>query len=298
MISTREAFGEAIAGLGLINKKIVVLDGDVKNSTCLEEFFKKFPKRSFQSFIAEQNMVGAALGLSKSGFIPFVATFASFLSRAHDQIRMAGHSFANIKFVGSHAGVSIGANGPSQMGLEDMAIFSPIPDSIILYPSDAYSTMKCVSLMADHIGISYLRLTRSKTPLIYSEKDKFKIGGSKTIKSSDKDIATVVTAGVTVHNAIKAYDMLIKEGIYIRVIDAYSIKPLDEISVSGNVIVVEDHFASGGLGCAVRAVIKNADIHHLAVKEVPRSGTPDELMEKYGISANAIIKCVKKIAVL
>ncbi len=301
--ATRRAYGNALLSLGRINRAVVALDGDVKNSTYAEDFFNAFPERAFQCFIAEQSMVGMAMGLSAKGLLPFVATFAAFLSRAHDQIRMAAYSFSNIKFVGSHAGVSIGADGPSQMGLEDMAMFRPIPGCVILYPCDAYSTEACVESLAKQKGLGYLRTTRPSTPLIYAKGEKFPIGGSKILKKSPHDVAAVVAAGITVHEALKAYRDLSEEKIFIRVIDAYSIKPLDKERIITNIeeagkkaIVVEDHFEGGGLGDAVALALGGrAEIVHLAIKEIPRSGEPDELLDKYGINAESIKKAVREI---
>ncbi len=282
---------------------MVALDGDVKNSTYAEDFFEEFPKRSFQTYIAEQNMVGMSLGFSAKGFLPFVATFSAFLSRAHDQIRMSAYSFSNIKFVGSHSGVSIGADGPSQMGLEDLAIFRPIPGCAVLYPSDAYSTEGCVESLARHKGLGYLRTTRPATPLIYSKRHTFPIGGSKVLKKTPKDKAAIIAAGITVHEALKAYADLKRKGIHVRIIDAYSIQPIDKKTISREVleagkrvVVVEDHFESGGLGDAAAAALAGkANIVHLAIKDLPRSGKPEELMEKYGISSSHIKKAVRML---
>lgn len=302
-VATRRAYGNALEQLGQVNEAVVALDGDVKNSTYAEDFFEAFPKRSFQSYIAEQNMVGMGLGMSAKGYIPFIATFAAFLTRAHDQIRMAAYSFSNMKFVGSHVGVSIGADGPSQMGLEDMAMFRPIPGCAVLYPSDGPSAEACVSTLARHKGLSYLRTTRPATPLLYGPDEKFPIGGSKVLKKSQRDVAAVIAAGITVHEALKAHEELKKEGISVRIIDAYSVQPVDkaglasEVGKSGNkVVVVEDHFPDGGLGDAVAMALSGkAEIIHLAVRELPRSGEPDELLDKYGINAEHIKRAVKKL---
>ncbi len=301
--ATRRAYGNALVNLGKVNNAVVAIDGDVQNSTYVEDFFKAFPKRSYQLFIAEQNMVGMGIGMAAKGFIPFMATFAAFLTRAHDQIRMAAYSFANIKLVGSHVGVSIGADGPSQMGLEDIALFRPIPHCVILYPSDAYSTEACVESMVRYKGMAYLRTSRPGTPLLYKKDDKFPIGGSKVIKRSSKDQAVIVAAGITLFEALKAYEELRKENINVRVVDVYSIKPFDRDAISkhaaqaGNkVIVVEDHYPGGGLGDAASAALAGkAEISHLAVCDLPRSGEPEELLEKYGISAKHIKNAVKKI---
>jgi transketolase len=301
--ATRRAYGNALLSLGKINETVVALDGDVKNSTYAEDFFESFPKRSYQSYIAEQNMVGMSIGMSAKGYLPFLATFSAFLSRAHDQIRMSGYSFSNIKFAGSHSGVSIGADGPSQMGLEDLAMFRPIPGCAVLYPCDAYSTEACVESMVKHKGLAYIRTTRPATPLIYSKDDKFPIGGSKVLRKSKNDEATVIGAGITVHEALKAFDELKDEGISIRVIDAYSVEPIDKDNIlkevwnaGKKVVVVEDHFKNGGLGDAVaQALCGKADIIHLAVKDLPRSGKPEELLDKYGIDAKHIKEAVKEL---
>jgi transketolase len=303
--ATRRAYGNALVSLGSVNDTVVCIDGDVKNSTYAEDFFKAFPKRSFQCYIAEQNMVGMGLGMQAKGYLPFMATFAAFLSRAHDQIRMAAYSMPNMKFVGSHVGVSIGADGPSQMGLEDMAIFTPIPECVVLYPSDAISTEACVEEMVKKKGMAYLRTTRPGTPLLYKPTEKFPIGGSKVLKRSGKDQALVVAAGITVVEALAAYEELKKKGIAVRVVDAYSVQPIDrenlvkQAKAAGNrVVVVEDHYAQGGLGSAVAlALAGQARIEHLCVKELPRSGEPAELMDKYGISARHIVAAVLSFGV-
>jgi transketolase len=300
--ATRLAYGNALLALGKTHEGVVALDGDVKNSTYAEKFFAAFPERSFQGFIAEQNLAGMGIGFSAKGFIPFFATFAAFLSRAHDQIRMAGYSFSNIKFCGSHVGVSIGEDGPSQMGLEDLAIFRPIPGCVVLYPSDAFSAEACVEEAAKYKGLCYIRTTRPATPLLYSREESFPIGGSKLLRAGENDAATLVAAGVTVFEALKAYEELKKDNIGVRVIDAYSVQPLDRDGISkaagetgGRVIVVEDHFESGGLGDAVASALAGkAEIKHLCIRELPRSGKPDELLDRYGISARHIIAAVKE----
>lgn len=296
-VATREAFGKALLNLGKKNSNVVALDGDVKNSTFTEFFFKEFPERSFQSYIAEQNMVGMAAGFSAMGFVPFAATFAAFLVRAHDFIRMAQYSMANIKLAGSHVGVSIGEDGPSQMGLEDISMFLSMPDSVVLYPSDAVSAENLVLEMAKRKGICYMRTTRAKTPVLYKSNEKFPIGGLKVLRKSGKDKALVIAAGITLHEALKAYDILQKNKTSIRIIDLYSVKPLDAKALIKNtkecgnkVIVVEDHYF-GGIGAAVSAVL--GKVTHLCIKEIPRSGKPEELMKKYGIDASAIVKAVK-----
>ena len=304
-LATRKAYGIALAKLGKENPKIVALDGEVKNSTFSEIFEKYFPERFFEMFITEQNMVGAALGLASRGKIPFVSSFAAFLSRASDQIRMAQYSRekANIKFVGSHAGVSIGQDGSSQIGLEDIALFRTIKGSCVLYPSDAPSTEKLVKEMVNYPGICYLRTTRADTPIIYSSKEEFKIGGSKNLKKSQKDKIAVVTAGITLHEALKAYTELRKEGIYARIIDCYSIKPLDRQNLlkacreTGQILVVEDHYPEGGIAEAVRSELSDFrfPIYSLAVRKIPISGKPEELLAFEEISAKYIVKKVKEI---
>jgi transketolase len=300
--ATRRAYGNALANLGKVNEAVVCIDGDVKNSTYADSFFAAFPKRSFDVYIAEQNMVGIGIGMAARGYLPFLATFAAFLCRAHDQIRMAGYSFSNLKLAGSHVGVSIGADGPSQMGLEDLALFRPIPGCAVLYPSDAYSTEGCVESLTRHKGLAYLRTTRPGTPVLYKKDEEFPIGGSKVLKRSQKDSAAVIAAGITIHEALKACEELKRENIQVRVIDAYSVQPMDpnivkEVARAGNkAVVVEDHFRSGGLGDAVASLLAGkADLIHLAVDELPRSGEPEELLEKYGISAGHIVQAVKRL---
>jgi len=301
--ATRLAYGLALEKLGKVNQKVVVIDGDVKNSTYADKFFASFPERSFQSYIAEQNMVGMAMGLAAKGFLPFVATFAAFLTRAHDQIRMAAYSFSNVKFCGSHVGVSIGEDGPSQMGLEDLAMFLPIPNCLVFYPSDAVSAEKCVREAARYKGMVYLRTTRPATPILYPAEEEFPAGGAKILRKSEQDAVTVIGAGITVHEALKAYEMLKKEGIFIRVIDAYSVKPLDAETVvqsvaetGGRVVVAEDHFEQGGLGTAVALVLPEKKFwKHLCIRELPRSGKPEELLARYEIDAEAIARAVKSL---
>jgi transketolase len=294
--ATREAYGDALARLGDANPLVVALDGDVKNSTFSDKFMKAHEGRFFECFIAEQNMVGAAVGLSAMGKIPFASTFAAFLSRALDQIRMAAISRANLKLAGSHAGVSIGEDGPSQMALEDLAMMRAIEDSTVLYPSDAVSTEYAVRLAADHKGIFYIRTSRPKTPVIYSPDENFEVGKAKVIRSSDADRITVVAAGVTLFEALKAHDDLQSEGISIRVIDLFSVKPVDrELLVSNArktgdlILTVEDH-SFGGLGDAVAGAVspEGISVHQLLVHEMPMSGKPEELLATYGIDSGAI----------
>ena len=303
-VATRGGYGIGLAKLGGVNPDVVALDGDTKNSTYAEQFMERYPNRYFEMFIAEQNLVGAGIGLAKRGKIPFVSTFAAFLSRAYDQIRMSAISQANIKYAGSHCGVSIGEDGPSQMGLEDIAMFRAIPEAVVLYPSDAASAERLVAEAAAHEGIVYLRTSRPKTPILYDAGESFPIGGSKVVQHSNEDRVTVVAAGVTVHEALKAYETLRAEGIAIRVIDLYSIKPIDAAGLkaaaaetNNTLITVEDHYPEGGLGDAVLDAVATADVyvHKLAVTGMPRSGKPEELLEHHGISANAIVQKVKDI---
>lgn len=301
-MSTRKAYGISLANLFDKFPSMVVLDAEVSNSTYSEIFREKFPERFFEMYVAEQNMIGAAIGLSLRGKIPFVSTFAAFLTRAFDQIRMSGYSDTNIKFAGSHSGVSIGEDGASQMGLEDIAMFRAQPDSVVLYPSDAVSTAKLVEEAARHRGNVYIRTTRMDTPVIYSKSDSFKIGGSKTIKESKDDRVAICAAGITLHEALKAYRELKKENIQVRVIDVYSIKPLDTESIlkaqqeTEAIITVEDHYREGGLGEAIKSEASGkTPVYILAVKKMPRSGKPYELLDYEGISGRAIINKVKEI---
>lgn len=305
-VPTRKAYGNALKRIYPQFPQIVGLDGEVSNSTKSETFKESYPDRFFEMYIMEQNMVGVALGLADRGKIPFVSTFAAFVSRAFDQIRMSRYSDPNIKCVGSHAGVSIGQDGPSQMGIEDIAMFRTILDGVVLYPADAISTEKLVEAAARHTGIVYIRTTRGATPLIYEPAETFPIGGCKVLRHSDNDAATVVAAGITVHEALKAYDTLKGEGIKIRVIDCYSIKAIDE-KVLGKaaeddtktIITVEDHYAEGGLGEAVMSALAPiffVPVYLLAVCKKPKSGKPEELLDYEGISHTAIEKKVREIA--
>jgi transketolase len=302
--ATRRAYGAALERIYPGFPNMVVLDAEVSNSTYSEIFKAKYPERFFEMYIAEQNMIGAALGLSLRGNIPFVSTFAAFLTRAFDQIRMSQYSNANIKFCGSHAGVSIGEDGSSQMGLEDIAMFRTLLNSVVLYPSDAVAAEKLVEEMAKHKGIVYLRTTRKDTPIIYRNDEVFLIGGSKILKSSKADRALIVAAGITVHEALRAYEELKKENILARVVDLYSIKPLDADTLvhaardTGAVITVEDHFAEGGLGEAVLSALAGTGVpvHSLAVRKMPRSGKPEELLDYEGISFRGIMEAVRGLA--
>jgi transketolase len=302
LVATRKAFGQTLTLLGDYYPEIVSLDAEVKNSTFAELFERRFPERFVQCFVAEQNMIGMAVGFASRHYIPFASTFACFLSRAHDQIRMAATGRAALRLVGSHAGVSIGQDGPSQMGLEDIALMRALPDSIVLYPCDAVSTYGLTHQMAlyEH-GMSYLRLTRMDTPVIYDAKETFKIGGCKVLRESDNDVACIVAAGITVFEALKAYEELKAKNISVSIIDLYSIKPLDADTLKriakksrGRVITIEDHFIQGGLGEAVCYELRNEDcrIELLAVKELSRSGKPEELLAYHRIDATAIIESV------
>jgi transketolase len=301
-VATRHAYGTALSRLYPQYPDMVVVDGEVSNSTYAEIFKNSHPEQFFEMYIAEQNMVGMALGLSVRGRIPFVSTFAAFMTRAADQVRMSQYSNGNIKFCGSHAGVSIGEDGSSQMGLEDIALFRAVLGSVVLYPSDAVSTEKLVEEMAKHQGICYLRTTRMETPILYRNDEAFWIGGSKILRSSSKDQATVVAAGITLHEALKAYEELKKEDIFIRVIDIYSVKPVDVATLrqaaeeTGVLITVEDHYAEGGIADAVRTALSKhpVPIHSLAVRAMPKSGKPEELMDYEGISWKAIVEAVKR----
>jgi transketolase len=302
-VATRKAYGNALARLGAVNHHIVSLDGEVSNSTMAEIFAQACPDRFFEMFIAEQNMVGAGLGLARRGKIPFVSTFAAFLTRAFDQIRMSQYSDANLKFVGSHAGVSIGWDGPSQMGLEDLAMFRTLVNGAVLYPADAVATERLVEEMIKHRGIMYLRTTREATPLLYHPDENFPLGGCKVLRHSPKDRVTVVSAGITLYEALAAYELLQKIGVFIRVIDLYSIKPIavatlaDAARETGAVITVEDHYPEGGLGEAVMSALAtiSVPVYSLAVTKKPQSGAPGELLDYEGISRRAIIDKVKEI---
>src|SRR5712692_49893 len=304
-VATREAYGSAIAKLGEADPRVVALDADVKNSTFSDKFEKAFPDRFYENFIAEQVMVGAAMGLAARGAIPFPSTFACFLSRAYDFIRMAAISNLSIKMAGSHAGVSIGEDGPSQMALEDLAMCRTQPNITVLYPCDAVSTERLVGLAAYHPGPAYIRTSRPKTPVIYANDETFTVGGLKVLRESANDVATVIAAGVTVFEALKAYDQLKASGTSIRVIDLYSVSPVDRDALvragratGGHLITVEDHYAAGGIGDAVAAAVADAGltVHRLAVREIPRSGKPDELLDRFGISARHIVDAVRAVA--
>lgn len=306
LVATRKAYGNALVNIFTEFPNMVVLDAEVSNSTFSEIFKKVYPEKFFEMFIAEQNMAGAALGLARRGKLPFVSTFAAFLTRAFDQIRMSQYSNAHIVFCGSHAGVSIGQDGPSQMGLEDIAMFRTVLGSCVLYPADAVSCEKLVREAALHDGIVYIRTTRGNTPIIYDLSEDFPIGGSKVLRKSAQDKVTIVAAGVTLFEALVAAEELEKEGIKARVIDCYSVKPLDKKTIfeaakeTEAIITIEDHFAEGGLGEAVAAALSGARarIYSLAVRKMPKSGNTDELLNYEEISKEAIIKKVKGLRVM
>lgn len=304
-VPTRLAFGQALAALGA-RSDIVVLDGEVGNSTHAEEFAKLYPERYFQMFIAEQQLVACAVGMSVRHYVPFAATFAAFFSRAYDFIRMAAISEADIRLCGSHAGVEIGADGPSQMALEDLAMMRAVHGSTVLYPSDATSTAYLVHEMADRNGVVYMRTTRGAYPLLYPPEEEFPIGGAKVVRSSPEDQVTLVGAGVTLHNCLEAADQLDEGGIKARVIDLYSVKPVDAatllaaaIATAGRVVVVEDHYPEGGLGSAVLEAFNDLGhpvrVAHLAVAGLPGSGTGQELLETAGISAGRVVQAAREL---
>ena len=305
VVATREAFGSAIARLGAADPRVVALDADVKNSTFSDRFEHAQADRFYQNFIAEQVMIGAAMGLAARGAIPFPSTFAAFLSRAADFIRMAAISHLNIKMAGSHAGVSIGEDGPSQMALEDLAMMRAQPNMAVLYPCDAVSTERLVEEMAYHPGPAYMRTSRPKTPVIYGPGEQFPIGGLKVLRESGNDVATVIGGGITVVEALAAYEQLQPQGLSIRVVDLYSLQPIDAAALvrcaqetKGRLITVEDHYAAGGIGDAVAAAVAEAGftVRRLAVRDIPRSGTPEELVDLFGISARHIVDAVRSAA--
>jgi transketolase len=304
-VATRKAYGDALAALGSGRGDVVALDGEVSNSTYAEIFAKAHPERYFEMFIAEQQLVAAAVGLQVLGWRPFASTFAAFFSRAYDFIRMAAISRANICLSGSHAGVSIGEDGPSQMALEDIAAFRAVHGSTVLHPCDANQTSKLVAAMADRDGIVFLRTLRPNTPVIYEPDEEFEIGGSRVLRSSDDDEVTLVGAGITVPEAVKAAERLSDDGIQARVIDLYSIKPIDTETLraaaeaTGRIVTAEDHWAEGGLGDAVLAALAEVDerprVVKLAVREMPHSGKPAELLAWAGIDADHIVEAARQL---
>jgi transketolase len=311
-VATRKAYGEALAALGAARGDVVVLDAEVSNSTHAEDFKKVAPERFFEMYIAEQQLVAAAVGMQVVGLVPFASTFAAFLTRAYDFIRMAAVSRANLRLSGSHAGVSIGEDGPSQMALEDLAMMRAVHGSTVLYPCDANQTAKLVVQMADREGISYIRTTREKTAPVYKPDEEFPIGGSKIVRGGgNDDRVTIVAAGITVHESIKAADELGKDGITVRLIDLYSVKPIDAKALfaasavtGGRFVVVEDHWPEGGIGDAVLAALagdtRRGEVslryRHLAVRDMPGSGKPTELLDAAGISAKHIAKAARELA--
>ena len=305
-VATRKAYGDALAAVAAARPEIVALDGEVSNSTFAEVFASAHPERYFEMYIAEQQMVAAAVGLQAVGWRPFASTFSAFLSRAADFVRMAAVSRATLALCGSHAGVSIGEDGPSQMGLEDVALFRAVQGSTVLHPCDANQTAQLVAAMADLDGISYLRTLRPATPVIYGPDDEFPIGGSRVLRSSEDDGVALIGAGITVHEALRAADLLAEEGIAARVIDLYSIKPLDVDTLvsaaeatDGRLVTVEDHWSEGGLGDAVASALAGSEhpphVITLAVKEMPRSGRPDELLAAAGIDAEHIAVAARRL---
>jgi transketolase len=307
-VATREAYGYALQRLGAVNPHIVAVSGDVKNSTFSDIFGKAFPDHFFQGYIAEQNMVSVGVGLAARGKVPFVDTFACFLARAYDQVRMAAISRSNVNLCGSHCGVSIGEDGPSQMALEDLAMFRAVHGSAVFYPSDAISTERLTETMARRSGINYLRTSRPKTPILYTAQDTFPVPGFKVLRQSAQDRVTVIGAGVTLHEALKAADELKSQGTAIRVLDLYCVKPIDgkalaeQINATGvRLVTVEDHWPEGGLGEAVLSALAEAGVapaksRLLAVNGMPHSGRPDQLLDKFGISARHIAAAVREIA--
>jgi transketolase len=307
-VATREAYGFALKRLGAVNPHIVAMSGDVKNSTFSEIFQDAYPDRFVQGYIAEQNLVSAGVGLAARGKVPFLDTFACFLSRAYDNVRMAAISRANINLCGSHCGVSIGEDGPSQMALEDIAMFRAVHNSAVFYPSEAISAERLTEIMAARPGINYLRTSRPKTAILYSKDEKFPVPGFKIPRQSAQDRVTVIGAGITLHEALKAADELKAGGTAVRVIDLYCVKPLDGKALAeqiaatgGKLVTVEDHWPEGGIGEAVLGALANAGVaptkyRQLAVTGMPHSGKPDELVDAFGISARHIVAAVREIA--
>jgi transketolase len=304
-VATRLAFGQALAAVGA-RGDVVALDGEVGNSTHTEEFAKAHAERFFQMYIAEQQMIAAAVGMSVRGYVPFASTFAAFFTRAYDFIRMSAISQANIRLCGSHAGVEIGQDGPSQMALEDLAMMRAVHGSTVLYPSDATSAASLTQQMADRDGIVYMRTTRGSYPVLYGPEEAFPVGGSKVIRSSADDAVTLIGAGVTLHNCLAAADELDRDGVRARVVDLYSVKPIDTQTLveaadatAGRLVVVEDHYPAGGLGGAVLEALSDAGhavrISHLAVRGLPGSGTPAQLMDAAGISATQIVQAARDL---
>ena len=308
LVATRDAFGEALAALGAARADVVVLDGEVSDSTRTQYFADAYPGRFFQFYIAEQQMTAAAIGMQARGWTPYLATFGAFLTRAHDFLRMAAVSRASLRVAGSHAGVSIGRDGPSQMALEDLAVFRAIHGSTVLYPCDANQAARLTAAVADRQGVSYLRLTRGGTPVIYDAGEEFPVGGSRVLRSSADDQVTIVAAGITVHEALSAASQLAARGVSARVIDLYSVKPIDAATLrqaardTGRIVTVEDHWAEGGLGSAVlEAFADGTDealpiVRTLAVREMPGSAAPEDQLADAGIDSRAIISAALILA--
>jgi transketolase len=306
-IASREAYGTGLRKLAAVNPGVYALDGDVKNSTFAETLEKAFPDRLIQGYIAEQNMVSVAVGMAAQGLVPFAASFACFLSRAYDQVRMAAISRSNINLCGSHCGISIGEDGPSQMGLEDLAMFRAIPGATVLYPADAVAAERLTAEAARRPGICYLRTSRPKTPVLYDNNETFPVPGLKVLQQKANDQVTVIAAGVTVYEALSASDQLQAKGAGLRVLDLYCVKPLDVAALAasvkatgGRLIIVEDHYREGGIGEAVLAALCEAavpltGVRHLAVERVPHSGPPAELLDRFGISARHIVTAAEQL---
>jgi transketolase len=302
-MATRKAYGEALAAIGATDGKVVALDAEVSNSTFAEIFKEAHPDRFFEMWIAEQQLVAAAVGMQVRGWKPFCSTFAAFFARGYDFVRMAAISQADIRLVGSHAGVSIGEDGPSQMALEDLASFRAVHGSTVLYPSDPNQTAQLVEQMAERDGIVYMRTTREALPALYGPDEPFKIGGSHVVRSSDDDEITIVAAGITLHEALAAADELADENVAVRVIDLYSLKPVDTKTLeaaaeaTGVIVTVEDHWAEGGIGDTVLGALADSEqrprVVKLAVTEMPGSGTPAELMHAAKIDKAAIVEAVR-----
>ncbi len=303
--ATRRAYAEALVALGRARGDVVALDGEVGNSTYLELFADALPERYFEMYIAEQLMASVAVGFQVRGWVPFASTFAAFWSRAYDFVRMAAVSRADIRLSGSHAGVSIGPDGPSQMALEDIASMRAVWGSTVLYPCDANQTARLVVEMADRQGVVFMRTTRGKTPVIYGPDERFEIGGSRVVRASDHDVVTIVAAGVTLHEALSAADTLAESGVRARVIDAYSVKPIDAATLveaaraTGCLVTVEDHRPEGGLGEAVLSALADAGatarVTRLAVTTMPGSATPEEQLADAGIDAAAIAAAARRL---
>jgi transketolase len=304
-IATREVYGRMLLQAAKSNPKILALDGDTKNSTFSQLVFDEHPEQGVEGFIAEQNLTSMAVGLSRLGFKPYISTFAAFLTRAADQIRMAAISESTISFTGSHAGISIGEDGPSQMGLEDIALFGALPGSVILQPADGITVQKLFPSIVSHTGISYLRTLRPKTALLYKKDEEFRIGGSKVLKKSEQDVLTIIASGITVHEALRAADSLENEGVRVRVVDCYSLKPIDtktlhsclEETTYPILLTVEDHYAHGGLGDFVLSAVSESEakVVKLAVSHISESGKMEELLKDAGIDSKAIISTVKHL---